>query len=65
MAVHRGALGKCNIAGARPYHAHVTLLPTPLNIYISRGYKDVKMYVAFFTPWRGQGRLEGSDIDLL
>ena len=59
VAVHGEGLGKCNIAGVPPCNAHVTFFIPP-NPYISRGYKNVIMYVAFLSPG-GQRRQEGSD----
>ena len=62
VAVHGGGLGKCNIAGVPPCNAHVTFFTSPQTPIFLGGYKNVIMYVTFFTPWGGgQGRQEGSD----
>ena len=54
VAVHRGALGKCNIAGVPPYNSHVPcyiFIPAPPNVFIS----------SLFYHRGGQGHQEGSD----
>ena len=54
-------LRKCNVAGIPQYNAHIIFLYMFKPLYLLGEYKNIMMYVIFFTPEEGQGYQEGSN----